>query len=135
MWVGMIDAIKVLNIAENIKLYLPVAVGWYLLTGRDFRDLTEHHDSEAREGRSTVFFVLLAESKNICLLNFPASEIYVRYPVAEKQELTELLRIADVFTPTYSAFVGDEYPHYTVEDVTAGLLQSTLPHVHHHFEL
>lgn len=58
VWVGIVNAIIVLEICGNGKRYLVVTGGAYLLSRCDCSDQIEHKDSEVREPRRAGFFVL-----------------------------------------------------------------------------
>lgn len=60
IWDRTVAAIFHWNSTGHGKIYLPLTVGCYLLTGFDFSEQAGHDYLDAGEGRSTALFVLVS---------------------------------------------------------------------------
>lgn len=54
MCVNVISSRPVVDLARNMKIYLLVTGGRYVLTGRDCSKQTEHHDFKTSERQYTM---------------------------------------------------------------------------------
>lgn len=96
----------------NEALYILAKHDRQLLIGRNCPERTDHNNVEYPKGQQVEISMLISGSKATCHSVSLATHTYVHNHRAEKKRLVELLRLREVASLPYSAYVVNGYLHH-----------------------